>query len=61
MTIETQYVALQEFVVGAKERLPKELWHYIIGGTETEATLRRNRIDLDSPVSYTHLTLPTKA
>jgi len=42
------YLALQEFVSGAKERLPSEIWNYIIGGTETETTLYRNRLCLDS-------------
>lgn len=48
MSVESSYLALQEFVISAKERLPQELWDYIIGGTETETTMRRNRLDLDS-------------
>jgi glycolate oxidase len=32
----------------ARKRLPDEAWDYVSGGTETETTMRRNRLGLDS-------------
>ncbi len=46
--LETEYVALHELVKAAKTRLDANIWDYLIGGTETETTLRRNRMALDS-------------
>ena len=55
----------------AKKRLPSPIFHYIDGGADDEATLKRNTDafnDCDlipnvlasvGTVSYTHLTLPT--
>ena len=37
----------------AKKKLPAPIFHYIDGGADDEVTL--------NTVSYTHLTLPTKA
>lgn len=42
------YLCLHEFYVAAKSRLSRETWDYLIGGAETETTLRRNRLALDS-------------
>ncbi len=39
---------LQEFVKRARTRLPKAVWDYVIGGADTETTLRRNRQGLDA-------------
>ena len=39
---------LQELAKQAKARLPKAVWDYVIGGADTETTLRRNRQGLDS-------------
>src|SRR5947209_16856659 len=39
---------LHEFLKAAKFRLNHNNWDYIIGGTETETTLARNRQSLDS-------------
>ena len=47
-----------DYRLAAKRRLPPFLFHYIDGGAYDEHTLARNVAD---PVSYTHLTLPTKA
>ncbi len=46
--LENEYVALHEIVKAAKVRLNANIWDYLIGGTETETTLRRNRMALDS-------------
>ncbi|UYN93876.1 MAG: alpha-hydroxy-acid oxidizing protein [Enhydrobacter sp.] len=46
--LENEYVALHELVKAAKVRLNANIWDYLIGGTETETTLRRNRMALDS-------------
>src|SRR5438477_3252567 len=42
------FVALQEIVAAAKSNLPPGPWSYLIGGAETETTVRRNRQALDS-------------
>ena len=39
---------LQEFAKRARTRLPKAVWDYVIGGADTETTLRRNRQGLDA-------------
>ena len=39
---------LPEIVLEAKRRLPPEVWDFIIGGGESETTVKRNRIALDS-------------
>lgn len=43
-----QYMALQEFVTQAKRNLAKNEWDYLIGGSDTESSLKRNRYGLDS-------------
>lgn len=42
------FETLHEIVQRAKLNLSQHLWDYLIGGTETETTLRRNRYALDS-------------
>ena len=42
------FLLLQEFVKGAREKLPPAVWDYVIGGADTETTLRRNRQGLDA-------------
>lgn len=42
-----QFLTLQEFIEAAHQKLPDNAWAYIVGGTETETTLRRNRQSLD--------------
>ncbi len=39
--------ALHELIPLAKARLERNIWGYLIGGTETETALRRNRLALD--------------
>jgi len=43
-----EFLTLHELVKAAREKLPKNIWDYLIGGTETETTVRRNRMALDS-------------
>ena len=42
------FLALQEIVAAARRNLAPGPWAYLVGGTETETTLRRNRQALDS-------------
>ena len=46
--LESEFATLHEIVKAAKIRLTPNIWDYLIGGTETETTLRRNRMALDS-------------
>src|SRR3954453_8860705 len=39
---------LHELVAKARQNLNQNDWDYIVGGTESETTLRRNRLALDS-------------
>jgi glycolate oxidase len=41
-------VVLHEIVRAAHENLPRETWDYVVGGAETETTLKRNRQALDN-------------
>jgi isopentenyl diphosphate isomerase/L-lactate dehydrogenase-like FMN-dependent dehydrogenase len=41
------FQALHEIVAKARQNLSQNDWDYIVGGTETETTLRRNRLALD--------------
>src|SRR5215510_14929324 len=42
-----EFLTLQEVVAAAKRNLPPGPWSYLIGGAETETTVRRNRHALD--------------
>ena len=46
--LESEFATLHEIVKAAKTRLNANIWDYLVGGTETETTLRRNRMALDS-------------
>ena len=43
-----EFLTLQEIVAAAQRNLPPGRWAYLIGGTETETTVKRNRHALDS-------------
>ena len=43
-----EFMNLHEIVAKARANLNQNDWDYIVGGTETETTLRRNRMALDS-------------
>jgi len=42
------FLTLHEIVQKARQKLNHDHWDYIVGGTETETTLRRNRAALDA-------------
>jgi glycolate oxidase len=44
---EDEFQNLHELVRKARDNLDQNSWDYIVGGTETETTLRRNRMALD--------------
>lgn len=44
----SQYLTLHELVKRARQNLNFNDWDYLVGGTETETTLRRNRLALDT-------------
>jgi glycolate oxidase len=43
-----QFLTLQEIVAAARHNLAPGPWSYLVGGAETETTVRRNRQALDS-------------
>jgi glycolate oxidase len=45
---EPDYQVLHEIIAKARQNLNQNDWDYIVGGGETETTLRRNRLALDS-------------
>lgn len=47
-TDASDFLTLHEVVRAAHRALDRNLWDYLVGGTETETTLRRNRQALDS-------------
>src|ERR1700753_2063065 len=42
------YQCLHEFIPAARAKVTSNTWGYLIGATETETTMRRNRMALDS-------------
>ena len=44
----SEFLNLHEIVAKARANLDQNNWDYIVGGTESETTLRRNRMALDS-------------
>ena len=45
---DDDFLVLHEIVKAAKQNLSRELWDYLIGGAETETTLKRNRQAIDA-------------
>ena len=43
-----RFQALHEIIDAARNKLSRNIWDYLRGGTETETTLKRNRMALDS-------------
>ncbi len=41
------YQTLHEFIPAARAKLSDNIWGYLVGATETETTMRRNRLALD--------------
>src|SRR5437016_11979051 len=48
MAGDPEFMNLHELVAKARQNLNQNDWDYIVGGAETETTLRRNRMALDS-------------
>src|ERR671935_2733479 len=46
-TAASEFLNLHELVVKARQNLNQNDWDYIVGGCESETTLRRNRLALD--------------
>src|SRR5690349_6441427 len=44
---DDKFQNLHEFIRKARAQLNQNAWDYIVGGSETETTLRRNRMSLD--------------
>ena len=42
------FLTLHELIKKARQKLNHDNWDYIVGGTETETTVRRNRLALDA-------------
>ncbi len=47
-TATSEFLNLHELVAKARQNLNQNDWDYIVGGCESETTLRRNRLALDS-------------
>ena len=47
-TIDHEFQNLHEFIKAANLKLNRFIWDYLIGGAETETTVKRNRAALDS-------------
>jgi glycolate oxidase len=46
--VEARFLTLHEIVAEARRRLAPGDWDYLVGGADTETTLRRNRAAIDS-------------
>jgi len=46
--LNEQFLTLQEIVAAARRNLAPGPWSYLVGGAETETTVHRNRLALDS-------------
>jgi glycolate oxidase len=46
--VEPDFVTTSEIVAAARKRLDSQAWNRLTGGSETETTLRRNRLGFDS-------------
>jgi glycolate oxidase len=42
-SVSDDFLTLHEFIQAARINLNQNIWDYLVGGTETETTLRRNR------------------
>ncbi|HXG52088.1 MAG TPA: alpha-hydroxy acid oxidase [candidate division Zixibacteria bacterium] len=46
--MSVDFVTNQEIIVEARRKLSQEVWDYLTGGSESETTMRRNRLGFDS-------------
>src|SRR5947208_12060010 len=44
------FVTNQEVILAARRNLTQDVWDYLSGGSESETTMRRNRLGFDSLV-----------
>src|SRR5207244_13174015 len=42
------FVTNQEVIIAARRNLTQDVWDYLSGGSESETTMRRNRLGFDS-------------
>jgi len=42
------FLTLHEIVLAARKNLPGDIWHYVAGATETESSMRRNRLAIEA-------------
>src|SRR5437763_15910338 len=47
-SLESRFQNLHEFVTQARTNVDRNNWDYLIGGSETETTLARNRLTLEA-------------
>jgi hypothetical protein len=45
--VSLAFVSNEEIIQEARRRLDQETWYYLVGGSESETTLRRNRLAFD--------------
>jgi glycolate oxidase len=48
VTEKGDFNTLQEIVVAAKRNLPPDLWTHLVGGSDSETTIRRNRMAFET-------------
>ena len=46
--MSVDFVTNQEIIMAARRNLTQDVWDYLTGGAESETTMRRNRLGLDS-------------
>ena len=46
--VAPEFLSLQEIVAAARRNLSQDLWNHLTGGADSETTLKRNRLALDS-------------
>ncbi|MBI1993015.1 MAG: alpha-hydroxy-acid oxidizing protein, partial [Deltaproteobacteria bacterium] len=46
--MSVDFVTNQEIIMAARRNLTQNVWDYLTGGAESETTMRRNRLALDS-------------
>src|SRR5829696_7763258 len=42
-----EFESNQEIILAAREHLDQDVWDYLVGGSESETTMRRNRLAFD--------------
>ena len=57
VTEKGDFSTLQEIVVAAKRNLPPDLWTHLTGGSDSETTIRRNRMAFETLALRQHLLL----